>query len=88
MLFQGIKTNGSLQTLRLDKNNFSGTQFIEAVPLLVGPFTPLHNVTLNECNLGDQGGEATIRALCKNQSMKMISLQKNLLGVLMHMRLL
>jgi len=80
ILFKGISSNSSLKILRLDRNNFSGQQFIENVHILVCPESPLQAVFMNECSLGENGGQAFIKGLSKNYRLKSISLQKNLLS--------
>ncbi len=78
LLFTGSR---SLQTLRLDRNNLAGPAFVESISILLSSGTPLQNLSLNECSVGDSGGEALFLAAARSASVRSLSLQKNSLSV-------
>jgi len=73
--FAGISK--SLQVIKFDRNDFSGSEFIEHVSLLVGTGSYLHHISLNECWLGERGGNTLFKAIQGNRYIQSISLQKN-----------
>lgn len=80
-LFPNIKSNGILNTFRLDRNNIGGPEFICSSAELFGPYSRLFHINMNECGLSDKCGQAIFQALQNNRSLKSLSLSKNLLGV-------
>jgi Ran GTPase-activating protein (RanGAP) involved in mRNA processing and transport len=82
VVFPNIKSNGILHVLRLDRNNLGGTEFITSCNELIGQYSRLSHISMDDCNLGDKGGEAIFKALLPNRTIKSISFEKNLFGVL------
>lgn len=76
-MFMGVSRSSNLQTLRLDRNDFSGPEFGEHVASLVGAGSCLHHVSLNECWLGENGGRAFFKAIQGSRHAKSVSLQRN-----------
>ena len=59
----------------------AGGVFEEACADLVGSMTLLQNLNLNECKIGDAGGESVFLWLSSNTSLHTLTLQNNLLRV-------
>ncbi len=70
-----------LESLRLDRNDFSGPLFVESIHALPTP-CGLQSLSVNECSLGDCGGVALLHAIPKAlPSLRTLSLQRNNLSV-------
>jgi Ran GTPase-activating protein (RanGAP) involved in mRNA processing and transport len=76
-IFNSIRSSYSLESVKLDKNNFSGASFAEYVLALAGPKSPLLWLSLNECLLGEENGRALFRVIDKNERLEYISVQGN-----------
>eukprot|EP00826_Nyctotherus_ovalis_P029844 TRINITY_DN2367_c0_g2_i1.p2 TRINITY_DN2367_c0_g2~~TRINITY_DN2367_c0_g2_i1.p2 ORF type:complete len:338 (+),score=63.72 TRINITY_DN2367_c0_g2_i1:433-1446(+) len=76
-VFAGVSRSSSLQTVRLDRNDFSGPEFGEHVASLVGIASCLHHISLNECWLGENSGRALFKAIQGSRSVRSMSLQRN-----------
>jgi len=81
-LFKNLRACSVLKTLRMDKNQIAGPEFKQAISELLNQYSCLENLTLHECNLGDEAGSHLFRALnMGNHSLKTLGLTKNILAL-------